>query len=479
MSGAVTSGPPDKNRRERAKVEASAEEGLTGEASKQEDSKQSLASATDFLIASKQCEILSLENFRRMGKLVVAISELVHALQRERGSSNLYLGSGGDRYGEWLTTMIADSDEKLDHFHATLVELDTDISAAPGDGWLFSRIAYTLHALSELAVLRTRVQSQTLNPESAIAAYSEVLRSLLSVVFEAADVAMDPDISRTLVAMFNFMQGKELAGQERAVGAAGFTRGQFSAGLVERMEHLAEAQDRCFELFADFADMPAAIAWKGIRDSPDQEKLEHLRALAVSANANLQQEANVEERWFWLATARIDGMKTIEHWLQTRLRELCDEKLEEARDELSRHQTLIDKLLSTESEADDSFIVFCGTGSVTQAAQRDVESGIVKSAVESAQPESLRSDGVSPRLGRSIIELLHSQSERLHSITQELNVARTALEERRALDRAKLLLMKHHNMTEEAAYRLLRQTAMNQNRALVDVARAMVAIADA
>lgn len=35
---------------------------------------------------------------------------------------------------------------------------------------------------------------------------------------EAADVAADPAVSRLLVALFNLMQGKEFAGQERADG---------------------------------------------------------------------------------------------------------------------------------------------------------------------------------------------------------------------------------------------------------------------
>ena len=47
----------------------------------------------------------------------------------------------------------------------------------------------------------------------------------LTVVFEAADSACDPDIARKLVALFHFMQGKELAGQERATGAAVFASG--------------------------------------------------------------------------------------------------------------------------------------------------------------------------------------------------------------------------------------------------------------
>ncbi|HLT63226.1 MAG TPA: nitrate- and nitrite sensing domain-containing protein [Pseudohongiella sp.] len=33
-----------------------------------------------------------------LGTLVTTVSDLVHKLQRERGASNLYLGSSGDRF---------------------------------------------------------------------------------------------------------------------------------------------------------------------------------------------------------------------------------------------------------------------------------------------------------------------------------------------------------------------------------------------
>ena len=55
--------------------------------------------------------------------------------------------------------------------------------------------------------------------------FSRVIAALLALVFEAADVAAEPAVSRLLVALFNLMQGKELAGQERASGAAAFAAG--------------------------------------------------------------------------------------------------------------------------------------------------------------------------------------------------------------------------------------------------------------
>ena len=55
---------------------------------------------------------------------------------------------------------------------------------------------------------------------------------------------------------------------------------------------------------------------------------------------------------------------------------------------------------------------------------------------------------------------------------------RSALAERKLIDRAKMILMKSRNLSEADAYALLRKTAMNQSRKLADVAQALITAAD-
>jgi AmiR/NasT family two-component response regulator len=55
---------------------------------------------------------------------------------------------------------------------------------------------------------------------------------------------------------------------------------------------------------------------------------------------------------------------------------------------------------------------------------------------------------------------------------------RASLTERKLVERAKGLLMAHRKLSEEGAYKMLRQTAMSQNKRLKDVAEAVLAMAD-
>ncbi|MCG6902609.1 MAG: ANTAR domain-containing protein [Rhodobacter sp.] len=65
----------------------------------------------------------------------------------------------------------------------------------------------------------------------------------------------------------------------------------------------------------------------------------------------------------------------------------------------------------------------------------------------------------------------------MRQMRNELDAAKQALAERKTIDRAKGMLMRARNVTEEEAYGLLRRTAMDQNRKVIDVAQALLTAA--
>ena len=97
---------------------------------------------------------------------------------------------------------------------------------------------------------------------------------------------------------------------------------------------------------------------------------------------------------------------------------------------------------------------------------------------EGSSAAAVAAEPLGPRLTRSIVDVLHAQSRRLQAMSDELVAVRATLDERRLIERAKGVLMRHQGLAEEEAYRLLRQTAMNQGRRLADVAQAVLAVAE-
>lgn len=271
------------------------------------------------------------------------------------------------------------------------------------------------------------------------------------MVFEAADSAGDPDVSRALVALFNFMQGKELAGQERATGAAGFALGCFDTARQHRLVHLIEAQQRCFDIFSEFADAATVAIWRDALPSAELAELERLRRKAVSAVVSQSDTSDGSEVWFQLTTRRIDVMKQIEDRLAVELLHLAERKTAEACAALDDHAAVLAAFMRGDAPAVTPMSMF------------------------PASPEAeIEAEAARVGLGRSVFDLLHEQSRRLQEMSDELARARGALAERKIIERAKGLLMEHRGLTEDQAYRMLRQTAMDQGRRLVEVAEAVI-----
>lgn len=78
---------------------------------------------------------------------------------------------------------------------------------------------------------------------------------------------------------------------------------------------------------------------------------------------------------------------------------------------------------------------------------------------------------------RPVVDVAVAHFNRYHSMREELDRARLSLVERKAVDRAKGLLMEQRGLSEEAAYKLLRKLAMDQNKRIGEVANDVVTYA--
>ncbi|WP_048648515.1 ANTAR domain-containing response regulator [Nitratireductor soli] len=86
--------------------------------------------------------------------------------------------------------------------------------------------------------------------------------------------------------------------------------------------------------------------------------------------------------------------------------------------------------------------------------------------------DGLRKDRVKP-----IVEMAISRFNAFSRMARELEDARTELENRKLVERARGILMKSRGMSEDEAYALLRKTAMNQNRKIAEIAQSLITAA--
>ena len=87
-------------------------------------------------------------------------------------------------------------------------------------------------------------------------------------------------------------------------------------------------------------------------------------------------------------------------------------------------------------------------------------------------------DGLRKERIKSILDLCISRFNAFSRLQGELDRAKSALEARKMIDRAKGILMNTKSLSEEQAYALLRKTAMNENRKIAEVAQSVVTAAE-
>jgi response regulator NasT len=104
----------------------------------------------------------------------------------------------------------------------------------------------------------------------------------------------------------------------------------------------------------------------------------------------------------------------------------------------------------------------------TASIQASVDAGVSAYIVGNLQKDRIK----------TILDLCISRFNAFSRLQGELEEAKDALQERKIIDRAKGVLMKAKQLSEEDAYALLRKTAMNEKKKIAEIAQSVVTAAE-
>ncbi len=406
-----------------------------------------------YLIAARQHEILELEYLAQNCELVRTASDLIHALQAERGASILYLASHGARFGQDWQLACQSTDEAQVCFSA-LLDAQATTQILMGSSRLYGRIALALDALEALVPHRLQVKALVPTPLENLQCYIPIVHALIALVFEAADMTVDPAVSRLLLALFNLIEGKEAAGLERANGSRVLATAMARQSDQQLLTHLIEQQEQSLARFEHFCGDDILAQWRALQATLPIAELERLRRKLLTQP--MTQAADIATDWVAVTTTRLDGLHLVEIHLAEQLKQACTQRIEQTRTRLADQAQLL---------------------SISQDLPQGLKQGLVDVVTENPSG-AINEKHFGSRLNRTVLDLLQEQSKNLQTVSDELAAVRAALEDRKLIDRAKGLLMSQQGLSEEAAYSLLRQKAMNQNVRVSDVAQALLGMAD-
>ncbi|MFH5068848.1 nitrate regulatory protein NasR [Enterobacter cloacae complex sp. 2024EL-00215] len=374
--------------------------------------------ATEWFQRARVMRREQLSKLAQLGVLVSGISRLVHMLQCERGASNVWLCSQGKLYAPECKASRGLVDENL----AALYDMLEKHTPMPGSA-VCERIASALLSLEILPALRDGVNKQTITSPQAMEHYCRMLRHLLSIVPQLNDSIDDPQIAGRFVALYSLMQGKELVGQERALGAIGFTLGNFNDDTRQRLVDRIDGQQACFEVFLSHSHADVQNTFS-LNCLPERE-IEQLRRVACTRQPAAD-NGDTALNWFSLQTTRLEHLRTLEEVAIADLMIAVDERI----------------------QSDDDITV----------------------------PADEHDDPLVHYPDKPLLPLVRQQAREIEQLSRQLASLRDTLEERKTIDKAKSVLMMHQSMSEEQAWTALRKMAMDKNQRMVDIARALLTV---
>ncbi|EME68590.1 methyl-accepting chemotaxis protein [Paramagnetospirillum caucaseum] len=264
-----------------------------------------LVAFSGYVIVLRWLVVADTSGLIRMATMANSVSAVVHELQKERGSSSLYVASGRKQFGDRVEAQRKLSDEAAKRFEAESAE-----SAAALGTEFGASLAKAREALAGRAKLRSDIDAGSVDRNALFQAYTGLIKVQLDMVGQMARLTPDKKAAEAVGAYLAFMEAKERAGQERATGAAGFA-GAFDAVIYRRLVSLIADQEMLFAHFIRTASPELVAFFRDKMGDPIVAEVNTLRE-AAHAKALAGGEGVPAPKWFEATTKRIDLMKVVE-----------------------------------------------------------------------------------------------------------------------------------------------------------------------
>ena len=241
-----------------------------------------------------------------MMKISVTFGEVIHALQGERGNSVGFLQSKGQKFANDLAKRRSSTDESL----AALKVLLESAATVGRSALLGAAVQAALQQVSELPKMREAVTALTSTPPDTATGYTRMIAACLRVLTAANRETSDPMVGQKTTEFLALQNGKEWAGQERALVTKVLTANRIDAADYRDFLGKLHRQDTYLGLFRDFAGEQEAASLVSAMASDHAREVESIRKVILDKVA----EGNFgvdPEAWWKQSTGRIDAMNEV------------------------------------------------------------------------------------------------------------------------------------------------------------------------
>lgn len=266
----------------------------------------------------KARELHSLQDLMRLN---VLMSDVVHEQQKERGMTAGFLSSSGAKFKTALPEQRKKTDFRRDKLKQFLAGFDVDKF-----GVTYSNSIEKIKVeLAKVTDIRSRVNGLEIAIPKALGYYTVLNGKMLDLIQKSSSFSTEPLLVSQIIATASFLQSKERAGIERAMGAIGFSKGKFSLNVFNKFENLIAVQKTYIHGFLVHASAEQKDLYKDLVASKSFQSVERLRNLVYEGGLNGELEGISAEHWFKTITEKINKLKVFENSLNDDLLKLIDQ----------------------------------------------------------------------------------------------------------------------------------------------------------
>ena len=233
------------------------------------------------LINATYSKVHNLEDIQKTSQLLASISLLLHETQKERGLSAGYLGSNGKNFQDKLPKQRKITDTRVNE----LKKLVLNINIKSVDKKINTALNNALAEASKIESIRSKVTSLNIKTPDAISYYTDMNSKFLNTIVKISNFSSSPEVTKQIIAYFNFLMAKERAGVERAVGTNITATDYFINGSREKFSNLIAAQNSFMISFNEYASDEAKSFYDKTLDNMAITEVETMRKTILSANA--------------------------------------------------------------------------------------------------------------------------------------------------------------------------------------------------
>jgi len=232
-------------------------------------------------------------------ELSVKMSAVLHELQKERGASAGYVGSGGKKFSAILPAQHKTTSAKI-------AELKSYCSTSP-----LNEVKDALSLIDEnaLKAMRTKVNSLSVPVKVPVGFYTSLNKSIIDTITKFSTIPKTPEVKTNFSSFVIFISSKERAGIERAVLSGVFAKDKFTISSFSKFSSLASEQKTLLNLFYHSTSKKIQDTYTLMQQHPSFAEVQRMRDVALSKNEDFGIDSVY---WFKTITSKINQLKKFE-----------------------------------------------------------------------------------------------------------------------------------------------------------------------